>query len=350
MKAVSRFEADLLHLLHALLGRAPLGGALEIVLDASTPPGCLSRVAVELVQDALARGCVWRLARAGGWRRVRHLRGERIASGRLWERTRPEDLGLAFSGHALDFLVRLTAFRPGDRPPRPTPHDAELTIGDRLLHFFAYEALRTTPAAESLRKWPALAENGLLRLAFPDDFAERRVAGSPDLAPWTEGLGACVLEALQPLLAARWVAIERSKEQVTDPATMTELGRAQETVLDALFRALDGSGRRDLARFVLEAAAVLLRDAPTPRAWVGALDVKGLRMADRTRLYHAATIGLRSLERLQRWEREARTVGYFDEGYAAAQLGKTDWETYNGELLCERAGAVIRALDPLASR
>jgi hypothetical protein len=145
------------------------------------------------------------------------------------------------------------------------------------------------------------------------------------------------------------VAIERGKAEITDRSRMAELGRAQATVLDAFFQALDVAGRRDLARFVLEAAATLLRDAPPPRAWVGALDLKGLRLADRSRVHGAALTFLRSLERLRRWEREARTVGYFDDGYAAAQLGKADWEAYNGELLCERAGAVIRELDPLGS-
>ena len=150
MKAVSRFEADLLHLLHAVLGRAPRDEALKIVLQERDRPPCLSRVAVELIQDTLARGCVWRLAREGVWRRARYLRGDRIASGRLWERTPPEELGLRFSGQTLDFLIRLTAYLPGDRPPRSAPYDAEPTVGDSLLHFFAYEALRETPAADPL--------------------------------------------------------------------------------------------------------------------------------------------------------------------------------------------------------
>jgi hypothetical protein len=56
---------------------------------------------------------------------------------------------------------------------------------------------------------------------------------------------------------------------------------------------------------------------------------------------------LRHLERLQRWERAARGVGYFDEGYHAAQLWKADWEQYQGDVVCERAQNIIRRLDPM---
>src|SRR5947209_5453334 len=81
------------------------------------PPACLSRPAVRLVKDALAKGCVFLLARRGGWRVERHLRGGRVAEGRLWQRTPPAELGLTFSRHALEFLVWITAARPGDREP-----------------------------------------------------------------------------------------------------------------------------------------------------------------------------------------------------------------------------------------
>jgi hypothetical protein len=42
-------------------------------------------------------------------------------------------------------------------------------------------------------------------------------------------------------------------------------------------------------------------------------------------------------------------VGYFDEGYAASQLWKADWEAHAGDLLCEHATAIARAVDPLGS-
>ena len=55
----------------------------------------------------------------------------------------------------------------------------------------------------------------------------------------------------------------------------------------------------------------------------------------------------RQTERLRDWARRARAVGYFDEGYAAAQLWQADWEQYDGDALCERARAIERQLDPM---
>src|SRR3712207_2905243 len=97
MKSVSRFEANLLHLLHYFLQQAPIQEALPLLEAKIDRPRCLSRDAVELVKDALGKGCVLLLVRLGGWRRERFLRGERPAEGRLWERTKPAGLGLSFS-------------------------------------------------------------------------------------------------------------------------------------------------------------------------------------------------------------------------------------------------------------
>src|SRR5712692_2454713 len=135
MKSVSRFEADLLRVLHSLLGRAPVEQALPIVLSAARQPRCLSRDAVTLVQDALAKGCVQWLARNGGWQREKHMRDERTAEGRLWERTPPADLMLRFSRHALAFLMWLTATRPGGGKFAWSAPVEELTTADHLLLF-----------------------------------------------------------------------------------------------------------------------------------------------------------------------------------------------------------------------
>src|SRR5438105_4783117 len=102
MQTVSRFEANLLGLLSYFLGREPAERGLPLAEERVPEPTCLSRTAVRLVQDALAKGCVHLLATRGGWRRERHLRGPKVVAGRLWQRTPPADLGLRFSRHALE--------------------------------------------------------------------------------------------------------------------------------------------------------------------------------------------------------------------------------------------------------
>jgi len=81
--------------------------------------------------------------------------------------------------------------------------------------------------------------------------------------------------------------------------------------------------------------------------WTGNLQMGGQRLADRAATYQAAVAFLRHLERLHHWARWARSVGYYDEGYHAAQLWLSDWELYQGDSLVTRAQNIIRSLDPM---
>jgi hypothetical protein len=351
MKVVSRFEANLLGLLHALLRRGPAGRSLPTLSAGTAAPSCLSREAVDLIQDALAKGIISELARAGGWRRERHLRGGAVVAGRLWERTPPRDLGLRFSAETVRFLIALTAVdlrKPKEfawRPQLPS-----LTLGDQVLLYFAYAGLRENSAHESLAlaRRPAFLGHALCRLAFPQDFTDALEPEPPDFAAWTAGVGACVLEALQTELATRWTQVERDKENIADFGRMRSLGRSQEIVLDGYYKAVEKAGRLDLARFFLVTAAAVLPPQATVQAWVGGLlPPPGGRLADRTDTYRAATTFLRSLERMAAWTAAARQVGYFDEGYAASQLWLADWEQHDGDARLVRAREIVRNLDPL---
>jgi hypothetical protein len=348
MRAVSRFEADLLRILHCLLQRAPLEQALPLLLAGHVRPPCLGRAAVELVQDALGKGCVRLLARRGGWRRERHLRAERVVEGRLWERTPPEELGLAFSRATLEFLVWLTEtdFREEEVSSWSAPADG-LTLGDRSLLLFAHEALHATGIGKVLRAQPAFANDGLCWLLYPDQLARPAAGVAPDLSPWMQGVGPCLLEAFQPGLAERWLAIERGKRTIGDGARMRALGQSQGCILDAFLGAVDAAGRRDLARFLLVVAAHLLRDSPTADDWIGALDLEGFRLAERAEVYRAALVVLQRLDQLRRWDQQARTIGYFDEGYSAGQWWKAEWERHEGDALWARAQAILREVEPL---
>ena len=47
--------------------------------------------------------------------------------------------------------------------------------------------------------------------------------------------------------------------------------------------------------------------------------------------------------------RKARAIGYFDEGYAAAQLWKSDWDDAGGAQICQHADAILREIELLKS-
>ena len=350
MQSVSRFEANLMRLLWYFLRREPPERALPLLENRCPVPACLHRNAVKLVQEALSKGCAFLLARRGGWRRERFLRGDRVVEGRLWERTSPAELGLTFSAHTLRFLIWITANRPGDSERAWRVPENELTLGDRLLLYFAHEGLRNVAeglGAPKLRTEQPFVQHALCWLTFPEDYTAAPVGARPNFAPWTNGAGACMLEALLPELARRWIEVESNKERLANPQAMRVLGLAQERVLTPFLDAIEQAGRMDLARFLLQAAVVLLGPHAHAGMWTARLNMTGQRVADRAATYQAATIFLRTLDRLQTWERRARGVGYFDEGYAASQLWKADWEQVEGDVLTERARVIVRQLDPM---
>jgi len=305
----------------------------------------LSRTAVELVQDSLAKGCVQFLARRGGWRRERHLRGNGVAEGRLWERTLPAELGLSFTKPALEFLVWITAAALKDKKTGWPEPSVEGTAGDQLLLFLAYETLRELAISPELRA-EFFAVHPLCVLAYPEDFADTG-AVELDFHPWTIGPGACILEALQSDLRRRWIHVERQKEQIAQGQAMRRLGKIQERVLTALFEAVEKAERRDLASFFPRAMAHLLTAQSTARQWLGGVEGLGGRLADRAEIQRAGLTAVRQLERMRNWETQARAIGYFDEGYAAAQWWKAEWERWEGDQICARAEAIRRQVDPL---
>jgi CubicO group peptidase (beta-lactamase class C family) len=219
-----------------------------------------------------------------------------------------------------------------------------------LMFYFAHEGLRNVAerlGAPALRTREPFVRHALCWLAFPQDYTAAPTGAPPSFMPWTSGAGACMLEALQPELARRWIEVESNKERLTDPQAMRVLGLAQERVLTAFLDAIEQAGRMDLARFLLQAAARLLGSHAHAGMWTARLNFNGQRVADRAATYQAATIFLRTLDRLQAWARRARGVGYFDEGYAASQLWKADWEQVQGDRLMERARAIVQQLDPM---
>ena len=108
------------------------------------------------------------------------------------------------------------------------------------------------------RAVPAIAQDGLIRLACTENFAGIPKLAGPEFAPWLSGLGAAMFEALQPLLCDRWVTMERQKSQIGDWTALRDLGSAQEQVLAAFMDAAEKANRPDLVRFLLRAAAAVL--------------------------------------------------------------------------------------------
>ena len=96
-RQVSRFEFNLLRILRFMVGQFPADQGIQLVRAPIARPECLSRGAVELVQDTLAKACVLFLVRQGGWRNERYLRGNVPTPGRVWQRIPLDERSLTFS-------------------------------------------------------------------------------------------------------------------------------------------------------------------------------------------------------------------------------------------------------------
>ncbi|HET6576089.1 MAG TPA: hypothetical protein VFG68_20980 [Fimbriiglobus sp.] len=347
--AVSRFEYNLLRILRFLLGHTPAEQAAPLVYAKfSPPPPCLSRTCVRLVQDMLGKGLVIHLVRAGGWRRERFLKGNQPVEGRVWERVPLDVRRLEFGEDTLGFLYWLAAEKPTEtRNDWDAPPEG-LSAADELFLAVALDALRVLPDVfPSLTAKAAFRQNPLCWLISPGDFAADEPA-PPAFDPWLTGTRAAILECLQPMLTQRWVRSERGKGQVGDWRRMRQQGRAESAALAAFLAAAEKAARPDLARFVLRSASAVFTSEQAPAFWTGGLQGTGPpRLADRLETQRAALALPRQLETLQRWERRARSVGYFDDDYQASQLWKADWEAASGDVIAARAHRVLEQLEPL---
>jgi hypothetical protein len=348
-RQVSKFEFNLLRILRFMVGHFPADQGMQLVRTAVPRPECLSPVSVELVKDTLAKACVLFLVRQGAWRNDKYLRGNNPTPGRVWERVPLDERSLVFSRDVLDFLMWATAEKVNDTK---TPWDAvpkALTPADELFFWMAFDAIRADPdLLSTLRKKDAFRWNPLCWLTFPGDIAETDEATPPDFAPMFEGQHAVFLESLQPYLTHRWIRSERLKGQLGDWKRMRLQGRAEFASLQAFLKAAQAAQRTDLARFVLRTNAAILTTDLTPVFWTGGLQGSGPpRLADRLDTQRAALAVPRQMEILEEWQRQAVNIGYFDEGYQASQMWKSDWEAADGNRVAVRARAVVAMLEPL---
>lgn len=341
MKVVSTFEQSLLTIARTLTGQVPLDDSLFLFRREHPRPSCLSRAAVELLEDTLAKGVILRLASLG-WQEGRTLREGSVVSGRLWERVPLEHRQLHFSGQTVELLMWMTAENL-QRPGLPWRHDPQsLTLGDELLLLLAMMALEETQCVGPLLAQQAFREQPLIRLLYPDQFLERKYNSGGGFSPWLTERSSWVLEALQPLLVERWSRLERSKRDTSSRKLLLQLGHRQKDILTEFLDAIDAAGRRDLARFLLVMADRMLAPPQPEKVWFANLDVRGASLQIREEAYRSGLSVLESLARLADWQRQAVGIGYYDEGYAASQLWKSQWEVLRGDVACERAAALVR--------
>lgn len=298
-------EHELVMLARALV--APSSALTEMLYRERVVRGPISPVCAQLIGDALAQ--VWpALWRRGGALPATALSGQR---GRPWQQHPPT--GLTFSLATLE-LVRWLVAAPLTAPLAmiaPLP-EAALTVGDQAMVYLALAGADGTAAQAAIAAQPRVRGCALAWLGF----AHLLTGEPPAFDALVRGAGAIVVEALAPELARRWRGVEQGKRAIGAPDALIALGAVQDATLTGFLGACERAQRRDLAGFVIDAAAPLLREERTASVPLDPSASLSRRAAARL----ASGSLLRAVAAWARWDDAHRGVRFIDDDYASAQV------------------------------
>ena len=338
---VSRFEADAINLLRFLLGRLPASQVRSILHRKVEQPAGVSATALGLIQDTLRKGLVQFLVQAGGWRQDRYLTNGLPRAGHPWQRS-PE-LSLHVTSQPLAFLLWLAAVRPGESRQAWSAPGA-LTQADQLFFLRAAVALQDFPEDwQALRRSTPFADNPWVWLALPTTLDPS--SEPPDFRRLFEDHGPVMLECLQPWLTQQWIEADLTNARENNLDRLLTRGTLQEQALEGFLKATDAMGRRDCARFLLQAVQRRLAAANDPPP----APEEGRKLSDRLRASRAGLSMIQQIETLDRWHREARRSAFYDDDHAAHQHWLSEWEAVDGDALAAKWRRWRQQMDPLAS-
>jgi hypothetical protein len=284
-------------------------------LAAQISPACAG-----LLEDALRQvwPALWRRGRVRGW-------------------TNHPPAQLAFTTATLQ-LVRWLVSAPlasaSIAPLRAEP----LSLGDQVVVYLALELADDPTIRAAIAAQPFVRACPLAWLAFAHLFTGE----PPSFAELATGTGAIVVETLAHELARHWRTIEATKPAIDRPARLIALGAAQDATLDGFMTACNA--RRDLAAFVLEAAAPGLQRGVSPGP---------IRLDPTTTVSarHDARVAagalLRAVVRWREWDDQHRAVRFIDDDFDRAQALLGTFEPI-GRAGADRAAAWLAELSALA--
>lgn len=330
---VTRSEANVLTLARVAVGLVPAQDALRLLVTSLAPPDKLGPSARAALQDTLSRGLVLALGRQGGWLG--------LDARRLWERTPAPPLH--FTGNTVRLLRWLVNAPLAEAEVPPLVLEGALTPAEEAVVTILLEALHGTGCEAALARQPALRTSALVTLAHAGPMA--RALALDDVPAFDVARLALWVDGLRSLLARAWVSAEADKAHVIDPGALARFGQAQGRVLAAFFTALDGAGRRDLATFLVDAAARWLA-LGRPVASYSAQLPGDAPLRARTDARRASAAFLRAIATLRAWDEQHRGVRFMDDGYEDAQRLLKDWQRL-GEAGFARAAALVRELDAI---
>ncbi|MGE0547088.1 MAG: hypothetical protein AB7O24_02950 [Kofleriaceae bacterium] len=301
---VAASESDMIAMARALVSPDPRA-AVAMMGVTRRPRSPISVAAAALVADALRM--MWpALFRRNGVRSTAALGGTR---GKIWERYAPATL--EYSPVTLEVLRWLVDHRShGSQAGKLA--EAPMKLGDQLVVYLAVDALDANGQARLIEQ-PLLRSVPLAWLGYAHLLQDVPTCSFDSLAT---GVGGIVVEALAPELARRWFDAALAQRKISATAKLSMIGAAQDATLTAWMDSCDRHHRRDLASFVIDAAAPVLERGLFPV--LAELDPT-VRIAERMAARVAAGALLRGVTRWATWDEQHRGVRFIDDDYGAAQ-------------------------------
>ncbi|MBX3160967.1 MAG: hypothetical protein KF773_33720 [Deltaproteobacteria bacterium] len=345
---VAASEHDILVMARTLIqGPAAQDDVWSLLCAGRVVPPKIGTTCARLLEDTLRQAWL-ALWQRGGTKPGASLdkTGTAAVRGRLWERHAA--VGLEFSSSTLKLLRWLVA-QSFASPPSTIGEltVSPLALGDEVMIYLALDAARMTPAARVVASQPFVHASALAWLGFAPLLGQNKGQPPATFAALATGAGAIVVEALSEELAKRWHGSELPKRQIEDPHELIALGAAQDATLSRFMDACDRAKRRDLARFILDAALPsITRNVPPAPASLDPKSPLSTRAAART----AAGSLLRAVTRWYEWDQEHRGIRYIDDDYASAQLLLQQFERIGAPGVARVTGwlADLAALAPTA--
>lgn len=322
-------EANLVALARGLFGGS---SGPEVALLLGHPWRAPSRISPEglsALEDTLAKGAVLWLTRAGAWR------------DRLWTKATPP--ALEFPKHTVALLQWLLEQPLAEEVSSPLRLEVATGLGSELVLLAALASAVGTPAERNLASQAAVQASALCRIAFPVAIALASPAEPPPLT--LDAAQDHALTALQPQLARWWKQTELLKARMLMPQDVIRAGGAQAKLLSQLFEWAAQHDRTESCAFLLEALGPLLTERTTAADFVALFDER-LPLRERHAARQSAAAVLIGIEQLEKWDAQARTVRFIDDGYDAAQARVKEWESLFGS---RRFAIARRVRDELAA-
>lgn len=265
---------------------------------------------------------LWRISKAAPRKMLDGVRR------RPWEITDPVPLEVSKDTYCLLEWLVTSRFNVSSQIAPPELAKKQ-TLGDQVFMLLLISSIKDRQLQLKFLSHQTFNRQPLVRLMYSDliglvgwvpaEEPKPKTKKPPqnDFAPLTTGVGSVIVTCLSSELAKRWTSIDIAKRSMTNPEELIAIGIAQQATLDSFMAACNDAKRRDLCRWIIDAARPLLdRDIKPVPTYLDKDKTLSLRAQSRI----ACGSLLRAIVDMGKWDQEHRAIHYVEDGYRQAQV------------------------------